>query len=271
MDIEHSFIYLFDESGRAILSTNDSHIFLGCGVFYDEKEEENIFNTCDKLFNLSASKPLKNENINDELALKIVEKIIELNIPVVCIWIDLNDGSLISVIKNYRELTIELKKHHRLPGSRKIAHILHDKILDKNIFEILDFLSNINNVTIRLKPYIDEWSIPKLERNVKLINRSQSIEDKISEITNLFNQNILFKVDNFQLLKNAASKKKRFIDVITSAVSRAFKKVEKTKYICDSSNILSTNSSIKFIDYTKEIVSHINRITDNFLKDNPVI
>lgn len=271
MTTEENLIYLFDESGRAILSPTAPHLFLGVGVLYNENNERHLFNTCDELFGLSTEEQLKNEKITAELAIKIAQEIVELNIPVVCTWIDLNDEELIRNLTNYEELLFQLKRYHRLPGSRKIAHILHDKILDKNIFEILGFLSDVSDVTIRLKPYIDTWPIPRLEKKVKLNNRSSSIEEKINEITKHFNQNVLFKVEYFQLLENSKNKRKRFIDVITSATSRAFKKVDETKYICDSSIIFPTNRTIKFIDYTQEIVEHINKTTDNFLKDNPVI
>lgn len=268
---EENIIYLFDESGRAILSPTDPHIFLDVGVLYKENEEGYLFTTCDKLFRLSTKEPLKNANISDELVQVIANKIVELNIPITCIWIDLNDKNLVRVLENYRDFLIELRRYHNLQGNRKIAHILHDRILDKNIFEILDFLSDISDITIRLKPYIDMWPIPSLEKKVKLISRSNSIEEKIKEITHYFEQNISFKVEEFKLLENKKNKRKRFIDIITSIVSRAFIKVNDSEYICDPSNIYPTKSIIQFIDYTQEIVVHTNRITDDFLKNNPVI
>ena len=64
---EESLIYLFDESGRAILSPTNPHVFLGGGVLYKEIEEEYLFNTYDKLFRLSTKEPLKNADITDDL------------------------------------------------------------------------------------------------------------------------------------------------------------------------------------------------------------
>lgn len=269
---EEKIIYLFDESGRAILSPTDPHIFLGVGVLYDESNEDYLFKTCNELFCLSTKDPLKNIKISNELALTIAQKIVELKIPIVCTWIDLNNKNLITTIKSCIDLLVELKKYHYLRGSRrKKAHYLHDKILDKNIFQILDFLSNINDVTIRLKPYIDMWPIPRLEKNVKLISRSNSIEEKIKEITRYFEQNISFKVDEFKLLKNPKNKRKRFIDIITSIVTRAFIKINDTEYICDSSIVFPSDSTVCFCDYTKGIINHTNKITNNLLKDDPVI
>ena len=131
---EESLIYLFDESGRAILSPTDPHVFLGVGILYNENEEEYIFNDCDKLFRLSTKEPLKNADINDELVQDLANKIVELEKPIVCAWIDLNDENLFTTIKSCIDLLGELKKYHHLRGNRKEAHYLHDKILDKNIF-----------------------------------------------------------------------------------------------------------------------------------------
>ncbi len=269
---EEKIIYLFDESGRAILSPTDPHIFLGAGVLYNESNEDYLFKTCDELFCLSTKKPLKNENIDDGLVQIIAIKIIELNIPITCTWIDLNDKKLNITIESCIDLLGELKKYHNLRGSRKKAHYLHDKILDKNIFDLLSlFLYNKNNVMYKINPFIDNWSIPKLEKKVSLKYRSVSIEKRIQEILNNFDQNISFKVEDIQLLENPEDKRKRFIDVITSAVSRAFKKVNETEYICDSSIVFPSDSTVNYCDYTQGIIDHTNTITDNLIKDDPVI
>ena len=272
MTKEEEIIYLFDESGRAILSPIDPHIFLGIGVLYNRDNEDDFFKTCDELFCLSTKDPLKNIKISNELALTIAKKIVELKIPIVCTWIDLNNENLITTIKSCIDLLGELKKYHHLRGSRKEAHYLHDKILDKNIFDLLGlFLYDKSNVTLRIKPFIDNWSIPKLEKKVSLNYRSLSIKEKIQEMSHHFDQNILLEVENIKLLKNPKNKRKRFIDVITSTLSRAFVKIDETKYICDSSIIFSSDSIVNYCNYTQGIIEHTNKITDNLIKDNPVI
>lgn len=270
---EENIIYLFDESGRAILSPTDPHIFLGTGVLYNESSEDHLFKTCDELFCLSTKDPLKNTKISNELALTIAKKIVELKIPIICTWIDLNNENLITTIKSCIDLLVELKKYHHLRGSsRKKAHYLHDKILDKNIFDLLSlFLYNKNNVMFKINPFIDNWSIPKSEKKVSLKYRSVSIEKRIQEILNNFDKNILFKVEGIQLLENPEDKRKRFIDVIASTVSRAFTKVNETEYICKPSIVFPSNSTVCFCNYTKGIIGHTNKITNNLLKDDPVI
>ena len=64
---------------------------------------------------------------------------------------------------------------------------------------------------------------------------------------------------------------KRFIDIITSIVTRAFIKINDTEYICDSSIVFPSDSTVCFCDYTKGIINHTNKITNNLLKDDPVI
>ena len=59
--------------------------------------------------------------------------------------------------------------------------------------------------------------------------------------------------------------------MITSIVSRVLVKVNDSEYICDPTKIFPQKNTIKFIDYTQEIIEHTNSTTDELIKNNPVI
>lgn len=269
---EESLIYLFDESGRAILSPTDPHVFLGASVLYEEIEEEYLFNTCDKIFRLSTDEPLKNYDISNDLIKDLEYKLVELNKPIVCIWIDLNNKEMITKIRGCVKLLQTLKDYHNVRGRRKTEdRYIRDRVLDKNIFDLLKFfLYGKSNICYRIKPFIDNISIPQSEITLSLEYRSISIEKTIKEISKYFSKNISINVESIKLLKNISNKRKRFIDVVTSILSRSINKHD-NKYIFEMSPVIQTSKTINFVDYTQGIVDHSNKLTDDLIKNNPVI
>ena len=65
---------LFDESGTPqIVGKYRNEWFLGCGVWYEQSAETDIFARCNEAVGLSKNKPMKNHSISIDRAIRICQ------------------------------------------------------------------------------------------------------------------------------------------------------------------------------------------------------
>ncbi len=97
-------IVLFDEYGTPTLRQDrESEFFIGVGACYKNSDELIIFHQIEGLFGLRNKKPLKNNRISTERAIKISKELKQLPIFLVVVTIDLSNIDLIETVTEYQQ------------------------------------------------------------------------------------------------------------------------------------------------------------------------
>ena len=264
---EHNnIVVLFDEHATPTFgASRQKDYFVGVGVTYNLEDEKNIFSTCEKLFGLSNPTPLKNHKIGNSRAVEISKLLIKLPIQIIISKLNLTDKNFEERVKLYEELGSHMRPIHRNVSGRRIAHILHSRILDAALFEsICHHLESVNKSSI-FEIYIDNWSIPESDKDIVLKYTSESLEEQITELHNSFFPNISIITKPLELLV-VDSLRKRFVDVVTSVVSRAIPLDSKMSSEEPLKIILSNPINFEK-DYTQEAMETLQVVMDDVSRD----
>ncbi len=258
---------LFDEFATPTFRTDrESDYFLGVGVVYPSEVEDDLFKQADELFGLSNRNPLKNSRIAVPRADNISQLVSELPAQVTVSSLDLSNGDLQRSTKTYEELGNELRKLHRRVRERPVAQILHSNILDDTLFESIARYLELNQMDTDFDVYIDDWAFPARDVEIALVHRSDSLRQKINDVQSRFGLATALSISPIQLL-NVDSKRKRFIDVVTSAVSRSFLPREHPHYSpVPLQNILALADN-RQVDFTKHTIIFLQRAMDEFSRN----
>lgn len=260
-------IVLFDEFGTPTFRDDRSiDTFLGVSVTYKIGDEGYIFQQCDAEFGLSNIKPVKNDRISASRAEKISELIPVLPILVTISSIDLSNEDLHQVVGLYEDFGTEIRKFHRGARSRVVAQILHDEILDDTLFAAITQHLESDLMSTDFEIYIDDWAIPTSDIHVALEYRSRSLEQKITELYREFGSAIVVNVSPIQCM-NQDSKRKRLIDVTTSAISRSFIPRENPRHTPKTlQNLLSVGTN-QCDDFTHHTIEFLRRVMDEISRN----
>lgn len=256
-------IVLFDEYGTPTLRQDrESEFFIGVGTCYKNSDELIIFHQIESLIGLQNKKPLKNNGISTERAIEIAKELKQLPIFLVVVTIDLSNIDLIEIVTEYQDISNQIRKRERSIKERPIAQIIHSKVLSNCLFESITLCLENSQTIKTFEIFIDAWSIPAKDIPLYLNFRTESLSKHVS---NLF-PNVA--VQHIQLLEDD-TKRKRFIDSVTSVVSRKYYPNSNAKFTSIPFDILFANSSGRSIsvDITeKEMV--IMRKMLNEIKQN---
>lgn len=255
-------ITLFDEYGTPTIRKNrENKIFAGVAVSYKNSYENIIYENLEELICLNRSKPLKNAQISTRKAVQIAKTIINLPIYITAVTINLSNQSFVETVTEYHRISNKIRKCKRRIKDRPITQIIHSKVLSNCLFEAitlcLETSSNINEFNV----FIDNWSIPTQDISIYLKCRSESLS---SNIRKLF-PNVDIKP--IELLKQD-TKRKRFIDTVTSVVSRKYQDISSNKYSAEPFDLLFSSELINSIniDITKKETDLMDKMIVEFMK-----
>ena len=258
-------IILFDEQGTPTFRYQvDSPYFLGVGVTYDLSDEDMVFEKCDKLFGLSKSSPLKNNKISPPKAIEISQLIAGLPLHVIVVSVDLSNKDLQSVVRLHKEFGDIVRQKERHVRERPIAQILHDQVLVSTIFYSVTRYIERFRIGAHFMPFMDDWSIPAPDRNIITENQ---IESLVEQVDTLFRRRIGFAATSLTLL-TSDSKRKRFVDVVASVLSRSFLSSTQERYSPEVlQNVLRNNANEHYHE-TQRILPLLRRFMDGVARGN---
>ncbi len=270
IDIEKQVIVLFDEHGTPTFRPDrETDCFLGVTVTYNLTNEKEIFNSCSKLFGLSNTKPLKNRHIKNERAEQIANLAINLPIQIVVRSVNLDNEEFKQSLTIYEQWGNELREKYKLAGERNIAQILYSQILVETVFtSIINYLErHMFNSIISI--YVDHHSFPKDVIEILLKYWAQRIQTDLNSFYRKQGPNINVRTTPILLMKNDSSRK-RFVDVITSAVSRYFFHKNNLRFSRVPLKILLKNNTNHHQDITQKTIDFIKQFMDYFSRNPPV-
>jgi len=266
-------ILLFDESGTPDFTSDpNDRYFFGVSLTYDESYEVELFSGIDSLVKLSVKKSLKNNNISNEKAITICRELSKYNINIEACYIDLKNVKLISIIKNYYDLNETVRTDVRLRKDpeireRKVPQIIHSQILSFCFMECIFKLLKSDNILYNVYPFIDDWSIPRKSIELYLSDRTESIQELVNEAIVNLNKVGFITINRIKLLKKnvdeITTKRKKFIDVVTSLVTRNHR-TNSDVTGKDPTMYLLNNLHLK--DSTNELSNIINKLYIKFKK-----
>lgn len=266
MEDHNNIIVLFDEHATPVFGpSRQKDYFVGVGVTYNLQDEKQIFSACESLFGLGNAKPLKNQRIGTSRAVEISKLLIKLPIQIVISKLDLTDKNFEDKVNVYEELGDFMRSIHRDVSGRPLAQILHSRILDPALFESISrYLEYVPKNSI-FEIYIDNWSFPESDKEMILQDTSKSLEEKITELHNAFFPNISITARSLELLVVDTSRK-RFVDVVTSVVSRAIPLNSKISSE-EPLNIILSNPQNVEKDFTQETMDTLQVVMDDVSRD----
>jgi hypothetical protein len=256
-------ITLFDEYGTPTLKQDnrESEIFVGVAVSYKKSDEKKIFEKVEDIMGLNKSKPLKNAQISTRKVIRIAENLSLLPLYISVVSIDLSNQVFIETITEYHRISNEIRNCKRKIKGRPIAQIIHSIVLSSCLFEVITLCLETSLKLNEFNVFIDNWSIPEKDISIYLKYRSESLSDKIRK---LFPN---ADVTPIELLKKD-NKRKRFIDSVTSVVSRNFYNRSSDKYSNEPFDLLFSSESIYIVnvDITEKGIFFMNKCLDEFIK-----
>lgn len=261
-NIDKNIIVLFDEHGTPTFDNRETDIFLGVAVVYDINYEKELFKKCNDQFGLSNKNPLKNNRINTTRALNIVKLLNEIKLEIEVATINLCNTDLQRVVTLYEDYGNVLREFHRGVRGRPKAQIIHEEIQSYVVFYIISkYIEKYPSSTF-FSIFIDSWSFPNNDISIAVELASKSIENKINEINRIFFSDVKVRLDKFSLLEEDSSRK-RFIDVITSVVSRKYKQKNNPRFL----NSEYFNSIIDETDITNSTIGFLKECMDNLSRE----
>ena len=249
-------ITLFDEYGTPTLRQDrENEIFVGVAVSYRKSDEKKVFENVRNLIGFNKSKPLKNAQISTRKAIQIAETLISLPLYLSVVTIDLSNRAFIETIIKYHQISNEIRNCERKIKDRPIAQIIHSKVLSNCLFEAITLCLETSSKLNEFNVFIDNWSIPAKDISIYLKYRSESLSKNIRKLF----PNV--DVKPIELLEQD-TKRKRFIDFVTSVVSRNYHNETSDKYSNEPFNILFSSKSIHTInkDITEKETEMMNKM-----------
>jgi len=262
----NNIIVLFDEHPTPTFGpSREKDYFIGVGVTFNFKDEQQILRSCETLFGLRNANPLKNNKIAASRALEIAKLLFRLPVQVVISKVDLTNESFKNKVQVYEELGNYMRPIHRGVPGRPQAQILHSRILDATLFESISrHLQYVPKNSI-FEIHIDNWSLPKSDKEMVLKDTSELLEEKITDLHNEYFRGISISAKPLELLV-ADTPRKRFVDVVTSVVSRAIPLNSKTSSREPLNIILGKPQNFEK-DFTQEAMDTLEVVMDDVSRD----
>ena len=241
---------LFDESGTPEIRNNDrTDWFLGVAVRYDQSAEKEIFFKCTDEFGLSNTKPLKNDRIRYSRAIRIAELLARLPVSTFVSGVKTADSEYREIIIDYVRLANLARKQYRQVGERPIAQTMHSQVTDHCFFHSITDYFEGGGGDAEFSVYIDNWAISQADVEIFLGDRAMSLESLISSLCAKCGFGQPKSIARLQLLVED-SRRKRFVDVVASVVSRAFLRSDNPRFIREAMDILGESGKANFSDAT---------------------
>src|SRR5262249_28428869 len=138
------------------------------------------------------------------------------------------NSTLRKIIVEYERFGEKARRKFRQARKRPIPQIIHSLILDHCLFNLITGYYDAGGSEASFAVFIDDWSIPQNDIDISLRHRARSLCETISQLCADFSLSGPVSIAPFELL-NRDGKKKRFVDVVASTLSRAYLKVDNQK------------------------------------------
>lgn len=262
-------LILFDESGTPTFDAGrELKHFVGVAVSYSNDMENDIFEECDSPFGLSNKNPIKNPSIDSKRAMSITEQILKLPMRLSIHSVNLDDSALEEKLALYIEWGNLLREFHRKIRPRPLPQFLHSQVLDGCLFDAILRPVEEGIREYNFSIFIDNWAIPINDQEPYLIDRSPSIQDKINNFLGEYFPGISIEISPLSLLE-IDSKRKRFIDVITSVVSRAFLREDHIRHSTVPLEMILASGIGTHKEDSEEIKSFVTELMDSGSRNPP--
>ena len=259
---------LFDESGTPqIVGKYRNEWFLGCGVWYEQSAETEIFARCNEAVGLSKNKPMKNHRISIDRVIRIARILTDLPLSIYASGIDTTDPEFRRIVKNYKRFAKKARATHRPEvRERPIPHIIHSHVLDHCLFHSISGYFEAGGSYAHVSVFIDNWSIHRDDVNVYLEERVGSLHRSISPLCSKYHMGRPVSIGPIKLLADDTNRK-RFIDVVASVISRAFLRSGNPRYTREAMDILGESGRANFSDATGYSVDLMQRMMNGQSRD----
>lgn len=255
---------LFDESGTPQIGNNDrTDWFLGVVVRYDQSAENEIFFKCTKEFGLSKTKPAKNDSIGCSRAIRIAKLLAGLPLSIFVSGVRIANPEYCKTIVDYARLGNIARKEHRQIRERPIAQIMHSQVIDHCLFHSITDYFEASGGDAEFSVYIDNWSIPQYDVEIYLELRARLLNEHISTLCAEYHSGQPKSIARLQLLIEDSSRK-RFVDVVTSVLSRTYLKSDDPKYSREPAYILERCGKAQFGDATRDSIRIMHEMMKTF-------
>jgi len=269
-NLERQIIVLFDEQGTPTFGPDrETDWFLGVTVTYDLADEERILSSCSELFGLSKAKPLKNRHIDNARAEQISDLVIKLPIQLVVRSVYLSNDEFQQALTAYKQLGNKLRKKHRQVGERNIAQILYSQILVETVFTSIIGYMERHLVSSAISVYVDHWFFPRYDIGIHLKDWPKGIQRDVNSFYEEQGPDLNVRIAPISLMKHYSSRK-RFVDVITSVVSRSFLRQGSVRFSQIPLQTLLKNHVNRHKDITQATIDFIKLLMDR-LPRNPLL
>lgn len=238
-------LVLFDEHGTPTFRPDrERRYFVGVCASIMQTNWESIISECSTDFGINNIRPIKNRQISQSRINRIGNHLSALPITLSIISLDLANEDLQRIVTLYEKYSNQLREMHRGVGNRPINQILYTQVLVHALFMATQKEIENDSVDTTFNILIDNWSFSRADIQIAIdLNRSL-IQQETNEILEIHFPNIQVEFNKFVLLDHDCSEK-RFIDVITSAVSRAYISNSNERYSSYMSEIVNNSSNRK--------------------------
>lgn len=182
---------------------------------------------------------------------------------------DLGSDEFQQVLTVYEQLANELRKKHRQVKGSKIAQRLYSQILVETVFtSIIDYTErHLANSAISV--CVDHWSFPRDDIEIHLNNWPKLIQRDVNSFYEKQGPDLNVRTARISLMKQDSSRK-RFVDVITSVVSRSFLRQGSVRFSQIPLQTLLKNDVNRHKDITRASIDFIRRLMDDMSR-NPLL
>ncbi|MEW6144482.1 MAG: hypothetical protein AB1598_05635 [Thermodesulfobacteriota bacterium] len=271
---EKEIIVLFDEFGTPTFKNNNtSDYFLGVAVLYELSDEDQIFNALDRLMGLSNSTSLKNDRIENQRAVNIAKQICQHNLYITAKCIDLANNILRNNTENYTLFGNFSRRIFRGVDERKDAHFLHSQILGTCLFDVISRFLEKNTGKHRFEILIDNWNYPKTDIHIIVDYSTESLQQRLKELHDIDTKtDTQISLEPIKFLSSPNDKRKRFIDVLTSIISRSLLAQNNPKFDLQPVNELRLGLNNKFVfdHMTAELINFTHDVMYNDIQETKV-
>ena len=271
MTEQSEIIVLFDEFGTPSFQDNSTNnFFVGVCTIYELSKEQEIFNAVDNLMGLSNTNPLKNNRITKNRARNISQIACTQPIEITAFYIDLQVQELHETTNLHMQFSdIERRLARGITKERKEANFFHSQLLNDCLSYILISFIMKRKENFNFQIFIDDCTYPEPDRIIALEDSTKFLKNRIYQnIIDDLKLDISINIENIMLLTDANSKRKRFIDVLTTVCSRSFLDESNPKYDREPLNILSTGLRDRFMvqSDTAEMINFMKNMIDYCIK-----
>ena len=243
---------LFDESGTPqIFGKYRREWFLGCGVWYEQPVKTDIFARCNDAFGLSRNRPMKNNRISTDRAIRIARVLMDLPLSISVSGIHTTDPEFRRIVKNYKRFEKKARATHRPEvRDRSIGQIIHSHLLDHCLFHSISGYFEAGGSDAHVSVFIDNWSPPNNDVGAYLKERVAALHRSISPNCLKHHIGRPISIRRIELLRDDTFRK-RFVDVVASVVSRAYLKTDNPRFSREPFDILQESGTANFSDATR--------------------